>query len=129
MCKLDSFKDTIQKTIDSKAKVIFWLYFATRKIDQLCFLGTWPANFIAIKSQSSSTKNLRVEEPKVQTQKITFPYYPKNTKTSDRKTWKKKKKRHCHNQAQKSSISTSITKVHASSLSVEACKKLNQITY
>ena len=73
----------------------------TQEIDQHCSKGFRPANSIVTKAgiSSSSMKDYRVEEPKVQTQEATFLYYFKSTKTSDRKTQKEKKKRYCYDQA------------------------------
>ena len=73
-------------------------------------------------------KDPRVEEPKVRTQEATSLYHPKSAKTSDRKTWKEKKKRLCRDQAQKGSVSTSVTGVNVSNPFVGVRRELGQVT-
>ena len=48
--KLDSFKDTIQKTVDAKAKAVLRSHFAAHKTDQHYPQGTRPANSTVAKS-------------------------------------------------------------------------------
>ena len=90
--KLDSFKDTMQKTVNVEAKVSFWPHSVACETDQYCPWGTRPANFIAAKSQSSPMKDPRVEKPRAWTQKATLLHYSKSTEISE-KAWKEKKKK------------------------------------
>ena len=92
--ELDSFEDTIQKAVDTKAKAAFRLCSTTRETDKHCPQGTRLANSTAAKSQGSPMKDPRVEKPKSRTQEATFSYHPESTKTFDRKTQKERKKQH-----------------------------------
>ena len=126
---MDSFEDTIQKTIDAEAKAALRPRFATRETDQHCPQGTQLANSTAAKSQDSPMKDPKVEEPKSWTQEATSPYHPKSTKTFDRKTQKERKKQ-CHlehKRAQNDSGSAPTT-INVPNISSTTCKDLSHIT-
>ena len=127
--ELDSFKDTIQKAVDAEAKATFRPRSATRETNQHCPQGIRPANSTAAKSQGSLIKDPRVEEPKSWTQKATFLYRLKSTETSDRKTWKERKKQHCleYERAWNSSGFIPTIKVNVSNISSTTYKDLSYI--
>ena len=128
--KLDSFKDTIQKTVNVETKTTLCPCSATRETDQHCPQGTQPANSIAVKSQGSPMKDPRVEEPNSRTQEATSPYRSKSTEISDRKTRKEKKKQRCleYKRARNNSGSAPTTKANISNVSSTTCKDLSYIT-
>ena len=116
--------------MEAKIKASFWPCTTTQEMDQHCSRDSWPTNTIVAKAStpSSSLKDPKIEEPKVQTQEATSLYYPESIEISNKKARKEKKKKHCHEQAQKDSVFTSITGVNASSLFVGARKELSQVT-
>ena len=63
---LESFNQMIKKAVDAKAKSTLCSCSSTKKMDQNCPQGNKLANSTVAKSQSSTIKNSRVEEPKVQ---------------------------------------------------------------
>ena len=129
--ELESFEQLVKKVVEAEGKASLRPRTITREMDQHCSRGSRPANTTVAKAStpSSSMKDPRVEEPKVQTQEATSPYHPESTETSNKKARKEKKRRYCHKQAQRGSVSTSVTGVITSSPFVGARKELSQVTY
>ena len=128
--ELESFEQLVKKVVEAEGKASLRPRTITREMDQHCFRGSRPANTTVAKAStpSSSMKDPRVEEPKVQTQEATSPYHPESTETSNKKARKEKKRRYCHEQAQRGSVSTSVTGVNASSPSDGVRRELSQVT-
>ena len=128
--ELDSFEDTIQKTVNVKAKAALRPCSTARETDQHCPQSTRPAYSTAAKSQNSPMKKPRVEEPKSRTQEATSLYRLESTEISDRKTRKERKKQCCleHKRARNNSGSTPITKVNVPNVSNTTRKDLSHIT-
>ena len=101
-------------------------------MDQHCSRDSWPTNTTVSKAStpSSSIKDPRVEEPKVQTQEAISPYYHKSIETSDRKTRKERKKqrRLKHEWARNNFGSAPTTKVNAPNVASMTRKDLSYIT-
>ena len=64
--ELESFNQIIKKTVSTKAKSALRPRSSIKKMDQNCPQGNQPANFNVAKSQGSTMKDPRSEEPKVQ---------------------------------------------------------------
>ena len=64
--KLESFNQMVKKAVVAEAKSAFRPCSSTKKIDQNCLWGNRPANSTIAKSQDSTMKDPRTEEPKVQ---------------------------------------------------------------
>ena len=126
--ELESFEQLVKKVVEAEGKASLRPHSITRETDQHCPQGTRPANSTAAKSQGSPMKDPRVEEPKTRTQKANSSYCPESTETSDKKTRKEKKKRHCYDQARRGSVSTSDTGVSASSPFDGVRRELSQVT-
>ena len=128
--ELESFKQLVKKVVEAEGKASLRPRTITREMDQHCSRGSRPANTTVAKAStpSSSMKDPRVEEPKVQTQEATSPYHPESTETSNKKARKEKKRRHRHEQARRGSVFTSVTGVNASSPSIGARKEPSQVT-
>ena len=63
--KLKSFNQMVKKVVDAKLKSALQPHSSTKKMDQNYFWGNQPTNSTVAKSQSSTMKDPRLEEPKV----------------------------------------------------------------
>ena len=63
--KLESFNQMVKKAVDVEAKSALRPCSSTKKMHQHCPRSNRPANSTVAKSQDSTMKDLRLEEPKV----------------------------------------------------------------
>ena len=55
----------VKKAVNTEAKSALRPCSSTKKMDQNCPRGSWPANSTVVKNQDSAMKNLQTEELKV----------------------------------------------------------------
>ena len=84
--ELKSFDQMVKKAIDAKAKSALWPRSSTKEMDQNCPWGSRLANSTIAKSQNSTMKDSRTEEPKVWDIKLASgsPQCSNNNELSDK---------------------------------------------
>ena len=146
--ELESFKQLVKKVVEAEGKASLQPRTTTREIDQYCPQDNCPTYTTVAKSPVSATWDLWDNHPPTQasstwnpqdkpskkvptqynTPHFSYLHFSRSKNSPDRKTRKEKKKRYCHDQVWRGSVSTSVTGVNASSPSVGDHKKLSQVT-
>ena len=86
----------VKKAIDAEAKASFQLPSILREMDQHCLRGNQPGHFTVAKLQASSTQephdNPIKKPPLLSAPKLSNSLPAESSETSDKKTWREKKK-------------------------------------